>query len=129
MIIALYLVSYLSTLFSFIKLWMVYAWKHEQNHKLCKLICMQHTFILYGYLLEYFIRYSFIHVSDLDSYISLSHFFCNLFYKLGQMSVWVCLTFNLLVMIVTPLQTAWNQTRRLVRFQAGCHSANMSSKF
>ena len=35
------------------------------------------------------------------------------------------LTFNLLIMIVKTLQT----TRRLVKFQAVCHSANMSSKF
>ena len=45
-----------------------------------------------------------------------------------------CLNFGLLIMIVKPLQTAWIQprrrvTRRLVRFQAVCHSANMSSKF
>ena len=44
------------------------------------------------------------------------------------------LTFKLLIMIVEPLPTAWNQTRRrvtrhLVTFQAVCHSANMSSKF
>ena len=44
------------------------------------------------------------------------------------------LTFNLLIMIVKLLKTVWNQTRRwvtrrLVRFQAVCHSANMSSEF
>ena len=57
-------------------------------------------------------------------------------------AIWICdtvyrtpsLTFNLLIMIVKPLQTAWNLTRRrvtrrLVWFQAVCHSANMPSKF
>ena len=42
------------------------------------------------------------------------------------------LTFNQLIMILNPLQTALNQTRRrvtLVWFQAVCHSAKMSSKF
>ena len=41
----------------------------------------------------------------------------------------ITLTFILLLMIVKPLQTTWNQTRRLVRFQVVCHPANMSSKF
>ena len=39
------------------------------------------------------------------------------------------LTFNLLIMNVKPLQTAWNQTRPDASFQAVCHSAYMSSKF
>ena len=39
------------------------------------------------------------------------------------------LTFNLRIMIVKPLQTALDQTRRLIRFQAVCRSANMSFKF
>ena len=41
----------------------------------------------------------------------------------------VYLTFNLLIMIVEPLQTAWNQTRRRVTLQAVCLSAIMSSNF
>ena len=46
----------------------------------------------------------------------------------------IFLTFILLIIIVKPLQTAWNQTRRqvtrrLIRFQTVCYSADMSSKF
>ena len=47
------------------------------------------------------------------------------------------LTYNLLIMIVKPLQTGWDRTRRrvtlvtqrLISFLTVCHSANMFSKF